>query len=277
MRVEGLNKKIIKKILGPKGTKIVTSLLKKDMMVKNTELENIQSQQDKNLKIVGFLQMYNESSKGNLEKVLTHIKKFCNDIVIYDDCSTDNSVDVASKYTKYIIKGGKNRFSEELNNKQILLEKALSLSPDWIAWLDADEAFDRFGENKGIRNLCYYGQKNNIDGFMFQEFNLWKDLSHYRVDELWHQLWAIRLWKNNGKLKFDVKKGLHNRLFPKGIKKISRSEIKVIHFGYSSVEKINEKYEMYKNIGMSGRAIERVKDETGLKLKPFSKDWFPIS
>jgi len=275
-----LIKKIIKKILGPKGTIIVASLLKKDWIVKNTILKNIRNQQDKNskpLKLVGFVKCFNEGANGNLERCLKHMSSFCDDIVVYDDGSTDDTLDILKKFTKHIIKGSKNDFLNELTHKQKLLELALSLEPTWILWLDADEVFDRFGEDGGIRSLCRYGDENNIDGFAFQEFNLWKDLFHYRTDELWHQNWQVRLWKNNGKLKFNVKKGLHNRLFPNGIDKWSRSEIKVIHYGFASEDKVNKKFSTYQSLGQSGLDLERIKDETGLKLKPFARDWFPLS
>ncbi len=274
-----MNKEIIKKFLGPKGTIIVASLLKKDWIVKNKVLKNIQNQQDKNtkpLKLVGFVKCFNEGSNGNLERCLKHMSSFCDDIVVCDDSSTDNSFEIACKFTNNIIQMP-DEFKKELEHKQKLLELALSLDPDWVVFLDPDEVFDRFGENNGIRSLCRYGDENNIDGFAFQEFNLWKDLFHYRTDELWHQNWPVRLWKNNGKLKFDVKEGLHNRLFPNGIDKWSRSEIKVIHYGFASEDKVNKKFSTYQSLGQSGRDLERIKDETGLKLKPFARDWFPLS
>ena len=66
------------------------------------------------MKIVAFIQMYNESSKGNLERCLVNCKQWADDIVIYDDASTDDSVEVAEKYTEHIIRGEVNNFYEEL-------------------------------------------------------------------------------------------------------------------------------------------------------------------
>ena len=232
---------------------------------------------EKSIKLVGFVQCFNEGKTGNLERVLNHLSKFCDDIVIYDDGSTDNSYEIASKFSKNIIRSVENNFKKEIGHKQKLLELALSLKPDWIVWLDADEVFDRDGELHAIRNLCKYGESKEIDGFSFQEFNLWKNSSEYRADEEWHKLWRIRLWRNTGELKFDVKDGLHLRQYPLGLKTDRRTDIKVIHYGFASEENVNKKYSNYQSLGQSGWSLERIRDEKTLTLKPFSRDWFPLS
>lgn len=270
--------KIKKKILGPAFRKIIRPMLQKYKIKKidNKDIFHYKSE-IRNLKLVGFLQIHNESENGNLLRVLNHMKKFCDEIVIYDDGSTDDSVEIASRYTKHIIKGKTNDFKNELEHKQQLLNLALPLNPDWIVWLDADEVFDRDGEIYGIRALCNFGNAKGIDGFSFQEFNLWKTTDKYRVDELWHKLWQIRLWKNNGNLEFLQDIGLHHQMYPQGLENVYRSNFKVIHYGFSSEEKLKQKYEMYKKAGQTGRLLDRLTDETGIKLEPFSRDWFPLS
>ena len=56
------------------------------------------------MKLVAQVCMYNEVLKGNLERCLNNLKLYCDEIVIYDDASTDNSIKVASKYTEHIIR-----------------------------------------------------------------------------------------------------------------------------------------------------------------------------
>ena len=182
--------KFKKKIFGPAFRKIIRPVLQKYKIrkVSPSIIKEYDKPDSDNLKLVGFLQIHNEKQKGNLKRVLKHMKRFCNEIVVYDDGSTDGSVDLASQYTDYIIKGAYNDFVHELEHKQKLLTLALSLNPDWIVWLDADEVFDRNGELFAIRALCQYGKTNGIDGFSFQEFNLWKKPDQYRVDEQWNKL-----------------------------------------------------------------------------------------
>jgi len=60
-------------------------------------------------------------------------------------------------------------------------------------------------------------------------------------------------------------------------KKIKPVNVKLIHYGFSSPELIESKYKMYKNLGQSGFALERFIDESGLRIRPFRKEWFPPS
>ena len=151
------------------------------------------------------------------------------------------------------------------------------LIPDWIVSLDPDEIFERQGELGGIRKLCHYGDEHNIDSFSFLYHNLWKGQKNFRTDELWLKNWQPKLWKNTGKLKFDVKEGLHLRQYPLGLKTDRRTDIKVIHYGFASEENVNKKYSNYQSLGQSGWSLERIRDEKTLTLKPFSRDWFPLS
>ena len=188
-----------KKILGSIYRRFVRNKIRtyKTRKITLNQLKNFKKNKSDDIRLIGFLQIHNESKKGNLKRVLNHLSKFCDDIVIYDDGSTDDSYEISSKFTKNIIRSGTNDFKGEQSHKQKLLELALSLNPDWTVWLDADEVFDRDGEIYAIRDLCKYGEAEGVDGFSFLEFNLWKCLSEYRIDEEWHTLWHARLWRNN--------------------------------------------------------------------------------
>lgn len=187
---------IRKKALGPTYRKIIRPIIRKykERTITKTKLKEIQV--NNKLKLVGFLQIYNENEKGNLTRILEHLIRICDDIVVFDDGSTDGSYEIVLKYTKNIIRATKNDFVNELEHKQELLNLAISLNPDWIVWLDADEVFDLDGESYGIRALCEFGMQNNIDGFSFLEYNLWKDKHHHRIDKHWNKLWQVRLWRN---------------------------------------------------------------------------------
>ena len=245
--------------------------------LKKIKISSINLKSDeKPIKLVGFVKCFNEGKTGNLERCLKHLSNFCEDIVFCDDSSSDNSIEIAKKYTKNIIILP-DEFKKELLHKQKLLELALSLNPDWIVSLDPDEIFERQGELGGIRKLCHYGDEHNIDSFSFLYHNLWKGQKNFRTDELWLKNWQPKLWKNTGELKFDVKEGLHLRQYPLGLKTDRRTDIKVIHYGFASEENVNRKYSNYQSLGQSGWSLERIRDEKTLTLKPFSRDWFPLS
>ena len=51
------------------------------------------------MKLVGFVQIYNEMEKGNLPRFLDSVSKYCDELSVYDDASTDESCD----YLEYFL------------------------------------------------------------------------------------------------------------------------------------------------------------------------------
>lgn len=78
------------------------------------------------------LATYNEEK--NLPQCLESVKDFVDEIIIVDGTSSDNTVEVAKRYTKkvYIVPNQQNFHI----NKQIAIDKA---TMDWVLQLDADE------------------------------------------------------------------------------------------------------------------------------------------
>jgi len=181
--------------------------------------------------------MFNESEKGNLSRCLENVKQWADDIVIYDDASTDNSVEIASKYTQHIIKGEVNCINEELFHKQTMLEYALTLNPDWLMWIDCDEILDREGTTGGLRALA---ETATADAYSFHEVNLWRSQTYARLDTLFNKGWFCRLWRVVPGITFQTQVGVHLRLYPITIdvEKIVRSDISVIHYGFWDYKKM---------------------------------------
>jgi len=225
------------------------------------------------MKICGFVKFYNEGENGNLERCLKNLSKFCDTIVCCNDSSTDNSLEIAKKYTEHIITLP-DEFTKELEHKQKLLETALGLNPDWIYWQDPDEYLEKRGVD-GIKKLCEFGDEFGIDCFNFHEINLWSSKCWFRTDNAFNGKWDIRLWKNNGKLKFPDRTGLHTPQHPEGFAKGQNVNLQVIHFGFSSIELIVRKIATYEKF-QSGWALTRLyptNPET--KLEPINLQFFP--
>lgn len=230
------------------------------------------------MKICAFIQMYNEVEKGNLERCLNNVSKFCNDIVIYDDASTDTSVEVAKSYTPHIIQGKEHDFLNETRHKKMLLDyllKESGIEPEWIFWIDCDEIVSKQGVEGGIVELCKTEDKGSFDSFWFHNINLYRSECWYRVDNLFGEGWFNRLWRNNGKLKFDVKHGLHQNLFPMGLELQMRCDIDIIHYGLSTAEKIAKLYAIRKKLGVPNHMNGRKINEETLTLRPVNLSWFP--
>lgn len=236
------------------------------------------------MKLVCMAQMYNENThKGvdgqtNLKRFLDSVSRYCDGLVLYDDASMDNSRDLARSYQDkfedfVLIEGNKNSFDSELAHKQMSLERCGAIGATHILWLDVDEVVESIGERGGIRALCENMEKGAVNFF---QRNLWRTDRYYRVDELWAQGLFCRLWKFTDALHYDVKKGLHQDLAPKGIEGRTTTQLKVIHYGFATSDDVLRKYYLYKGHGQKGRDLNRLVDESGLRVAPSDPKWFNV-
>lgn len=227
-------------------------------------------------KIICIAQIYNELRKGNLERFVKHVKPLVDELVVYDDGSTDGSCELLQQHTSHIIRGTRNNFINEIAHKQKLLNEALLLNPDFILWLDADEVLTANAE-EALQELCSSCVKQNADGVSFQELNLWRSHSWRRLDNRYDDGWFVRLWRVTPELMFtQTKEGLHQQQHPSSIRNVIKSsEIKVIHYGFASDRSLAYKYLAYKSHGQTGWALDRLLDETSLEVQQVPKELFP--
>lgn len=228
-----------------------------------------------NQKIVGFTCCHNEFSTGHLERCLRHMAHFCDEIIFLDRSSTDDSIQVARHYANIIISGIENDLRKELLHKQMILDEARKIGADWLVWLDCDETFDRRAETGLVRELVSSAEEQNIGAYSCRLYNLYKSINNFRIDDSWHILNQPRLWKISPKLRFSPVLQLHQDQYPTGLENIQNCDLRLIHFGFMSDALIERKYQYYKSIGQIGTELERIKDETGMKLQPFPKALLP--
>lgn len=229
------------------------------------------------MKIAAFIQAYNELSKGHLIRCLENVKIWADEIFIYDDCSTDGSQEVYKLYTptENIIFGKERSFKNEQFNKQKLLNLTLSKNPDWIFWIDVDTIADRV-LTYNLRDILREADSINVDGVICHNYNLWRSDCFVRMDDSFDSCNPLCIWKNNGNLKYDAKSGLHGQLFPNGMNRIIQTNYNLLHYGFASEEWIINKYNMYKNEGQSGWALDRLITEGAeFSVKKLPKDIYP--
>jgi hypothetical protein len=231
------------------------------------------------MKLVCMAQMFNENThkgfdgKTNLRRFMDSITKYCDALVMYDDESFDNSVKLAESYDfeTHLISGVENDFENELAHKQLCLDKCRQIGATHVLWLDVDEVVEAYAERVAMRALC---ETMTTGGVNFFQRNLWRTDKYYRKDELWAQGLFCRLWKLTPALHYDVRPGLHQDLAPKGIIKRATTQLKVIHYGFATSDDILRKYYMYKRHGQKGRALDRLLDESSLRIAPSKPEWF---
>lgn len=222
-----------------------------------------------------MVQVYNEVENGNLERCLSSLSKYCDKIVVYDDASTDSPHAIYDKYDCYVIQGSVNNFRNELESKQVVLDRCINfIGADWILRMDADEVVEVAGE-KEIRNLCEY--PTNYTSCAFHITNLWRSEKFYRLDSSYNDVVFNRLWKvpQNKVLRFDVKPGLHQTNYPIGATdNEAMATFEILHYGFASDKAILDKYKMYKSHGQTGWALDRLIDERGIRVGESKQEWF---
>lgn len=242
------------------------------------------------MKLTAMLQMYNEMKFTNLSRYMNSIARYCDALVVYDDASTDGSVEYLEEWQQWIsdgdkhtwrlkeihiIRGESNDYAAEVNHKAQLVEKAIEIGCTWIFRIDADEVIERRGEDGRMRKLCEEGDAAGIDSYAFRNANLWRSPGFYRMDNSFNDFVSCRLWKNNGKLNYNnVKRGLHQRAVPDGLTNEKWADIITLHYGFAFDEAIVHKYTMYKVHGQCGWELERLIDERTLKVNKSNPEWF---
>lgn len=234
------------------------------------------------MKIIGFAQLRNELSKGNLEN-WAKCMEICDYVYIYDQGSNDGSHEFyKTKANWNVIYSPTNRFGEEIVCKAELLEKLLADHPDvdGIFWMDGDTILDnRLLVNNGsqLRSLVSEAKLKGIDCYRFGHYNLWRSDVYYRLDSQYNDLNGIvkALWINNGNLSFPKTLGLHHSQHPSGLSNVVYCGFNLIHKGFSTDEQIVNRYKLYKGLGQNGWSLDRLIEENGLRVEHLPEEIIP--
>ena len=119
-------------------------------------------------KITAIIPCYNEES--NIEAVLASVK-WADEIMIVDSFSTDNTVEIAKKYTKFIIQ---REYENSASQKNWAIPQA---THRWILLVDADE---RVTSELKIEIQTLLGQEKLADAYWIDRQNYFmnKPLNH---------------------------------------------------------------------------------------------------
>jgi len=183
------------------------------------------------INLIAQVCMHNEVRKGNLDRCLDNLIRYCDRVIIWDDASDDDSVKVAEDYGCHVIRGEVNNQMEELAHKQAMLDAALSMGATHLFWLDCDEVLDRPGTLGGLRDLCM-NWPDDLDAYSFPQVNLWRSQTWQRLDSLFTRARFVRLWRANPGISFDVRHGVHKRLYPITIETVREAPFSIIHYGF---------------------------------------------
>lgn len=145
--------------------------------------------------VVGML-VKNEADRY-LRNVIKNINLFADELVILDDNSTDNTIEIIVELSAMpvFVKTIKNgNFGEnEVLLRKLLYELVINHHPDWYMIVDADEIYDGAGREKFEQLMNY----PDVDAWGFRLYDMW-DENHYRADKWWraHEVHVLMLARN---------------------------------------------------------------------------------
>jgi len=213
--------------------------------------------------IVGHMVMRNEADRY-LQASLTQLLKFCDEVVVVDDQSDDDSVEIARDLgCKVIVRP--NEILSFLQDETYFrsyawwaMTKELKLSnKDWIIALDADEYI--YGGPDLISEV------KNYDSISVPIREVWDvDPIQLRVDGFWDTNSHNRIVKYNPSFRFE-NSGSGTGSVPTGKYNTEihdkHSPLMILHFGYTTPEDRQTKYERYtgmKNHGHNEKHIRSI-------------------
>jgi len=216
--------------------------------------------------IVGHMVMRNEADRY-LQASLWQLSKFCDEVIVVDDQSDDDSVKIAKDLgCKVIVRPDEvlSFLQDETYFRSYAwwaMSQELKLSnKDWIIALDADEYI--YGGTGVILDAKDY---NSISVPIREVWDWDWYLAKIRVDGFWDSNSHNRIVRYNSSYRFE-NSGSGNGSVPTGQYKTKfldkdNTGLGILHFGYATQEDRQAKYERYtsmKNHGHNEKHIQSI-------------------
>jgi glycosyltransferase involved in cell wall biosynthesis len=182
--------------------------------------------------------------KPVLERLSTQVDK----IIFTDDCSDDNTAEIASQYAEVFI-NDQSMFSThegQLRAKAWGNLEKFAKTGDWIVAIDCDEMLHHIND-LDIKSVL---SKSEFDVVNVRFYHMWNE-THYRVDKLWAPNNSSRIFR------FQEKAGFQNKALACGSEPTyvsqliqrrnywTNSGLIMQHLGYTRDEDKTAKHERY--------------------------------
>ena len=202
-------------------------------------------------KIVGIYRVKNESRF--IEQSLKSVMDICSEIIILDDNSTDNTVEICSGFDKVTnVTKQKDLILDETRDRNYLFENARKLDPDFILSVDGDEIFMPDASEMLFEELFTIHPVSDV--FEFQFLTLWDNINTIRTDGIFGYYWQKRLLKMKNQplsvlfVENDNPGNIHCGSIPPssvGFGSPAKSSVKIFHLASLDDEVRKRKYGFY--------------------------------
>ncbi len=205
--------------------------------------------------------------KDEEERILEFIKAhpFIDQYCVVDNGSTDSSSELLHDLVGDHLSYTKTESFQEGRDKNLALQMAMRLNPEWVLWMDWDEIF----EDKAKKEFSILLRDTGISGWSFPLYAFWKGRTHYRVDHAWGNFPnrpQLRLVKAQSRLVFSQRR-IHAGTFLglQGSRAISSLRIK--HYTVENMKYAKLKYDRYRKLDPNRPdGYKHLINEQGIKL-----------
>ena len=143
-------------------------------------------------KIVVMYRVKNEERW--IEHSIKSVYDFCDEIVLFDDNSSDNTKKICNKFDKVVDIHTKTDSSfDEARDRNLLLNMALKRKPDVLLSLDGDEIFLHNSGKIIEEEIDVLHNEGHV--FEFQLFTLWDSSNQIRTDGAFSSFWQKRMFR----------------------------------------------------------------------------------
>ena len=143
-------------------------------------------------KIVAMYRIKNEERW--IEKSINSILDICSEIVILDDGSIDNTLEICQSFDQVVdISHQSNLPLDQVRDKNKLLKMALKRNPEYILSLDGDEVLAPYSKEILLEELNVLYPENSV--FQFQVLYMWDVPDKFRCDGFFQNVWRSRFYK----------------------------------------------------------------------------------
>ena len=211
-------------------------------------------------KLVCLMRVKNEATK--LARCLDSMP-FLAGLIIVDNSSTDDTVEIASSYAATILHTTDLNASRDLN---LAYAEAKKQGATWCLWMDADEEWEAQAANR-FRDLLKPGP---INGWQFRIYPFVVSYPYYRIDRDWAQFTMrgqLRLFRVQDGIHWDDPRPTHPGL-PRGLQgAIGKSDLRIKHHTIETEEELERKIAFYE--GLDGRDFSHLRDGPDAVYKKF--------